>query len=176
MGTQIVQMKGVLSWLGRWACRAGTRDFCSALAALVWAQYKIFFFLTVHCSISIYVSPSPSNLGRQSCRAAYYGMCVSVPDLMLRGPIGPPYPCLIVSYTLSHCRNRQQNRTTANNYGTLAYTSSMGIPRVLSLWICTQYNPQGRYVLTVRVVLTHWCRNVYPWKSWKIYRQFVLNV
>jgi hypothetical protein len=28
-------MKGVLSWLVRWACRAGTRDFYSALAALV---------------------------------------------------------------------------------------------------------------------------------------------
>ncbi len=25
---------GVLLWLVRWACRAGTRDFCSALAAL----------------------------------------------------------------------------------------------------------------------------------------------
>jgi hypothetical protein len=28
-------MTGVLTWLVRWACRAGTRDFCSALAALV---------------------------------------------------------------------------------------------------------------------------------------------
>jgi hypothetical protein len=27
-------MKEVLSWLVRWACRAGTRDFCSALTAL----------------------------------------------------------------------------------------------------------------------------------------------
>ncbi len=35
MGTQRVQKKGVLSWLFSWACRAGTRDFCSALAALV---------------------------------------------------------------------------------------------------------------------------------------------
>ncbi len=30
-----VQMKGVLPWFVRWACRAGTREFCSALAALV---------------------------------------------------------------------------------------------------------------------------------------------
>ncbi len=30
-----IQIKGVLSWLVRWACRAGTRDFGSALAALV---------------------------------------------------------------------------------------------------------------------------------------------
>jgi hypothetical protein len=28
-------MKGVLPWLVRWACRAGTRNFCPALAALV---------------------------------------------------------------------------------------------------------------------------------------------
>jgi hypothetical protein len=26
-------MKGVLPWLVRWACRVGTRDLCSALAA-----------------------------------------------------------------------------------------------------------------------------------------------
>jgi hypothetical protein len=35
MGTQRGQMKGVLSWLVRWAYRADTREFCSALAALV---------------------------------------------------------------------------------------------------------------------------------------------
>ncbi len=35
VGTQRGQMKGVLSWLVRWGCHAGTRDFCSALAALV---------------------------------------------------------------------------------------------------------------------------------------------
>ncbi len=28
-------MKGVLPWLVRWTCRAGARDLCSALAALV---------------------------------------------------------------------------------------------------------------------------------------------
>jgi hypothetical protein len=49
MGTQRVQMKGALPWLVRWECRAGTRVFCSTLAALV-AQYKIYFFprRTVH--------------------------------------------------------------------------------------------------------------------------------
>jgi hypothetical protein len=35
MGTQRGQIKGVLSWLVCWACVAGTRAFCSALAALV---------------------------------------------------------------------------------------------------------------------------------------------
>ncbi len=47
MGTQRVQMKGVPPWLVRWACRAGTRDFCSALAALVGSVQNI-CFLTVH--------------------------------------------------------------------------------------------------------------------------------
>jgi hypothetical protein len=47
MGTQRVQMKGVLSWLVRLAFRAGTRDFCSALAALVGPVQNI-LFLTVH--------------------------------------------------------------------------------------------------------------------------------
>ncbi len=40
-------MKGVLSWLVRRACRAGTRVFCSVLAALVGLIQNI-FFLAVH--------------------------------------------------------------------------------------------------------------------------------
>jgi hypothetical protein len=47
MVTQRVQMKGLLPWLVCWACRAGTRDFCSALAALLGTVQNI-FFLTVH--------------------------------------------------------------------------------------------------------------------------------
>jgi hypothetical protein len=43
MGTQRVQMKGVLPWLVRWACRAGTRAFCSALAALVGPVHRTLF-------------------------------------------------------------------------------------------------------------------------------------
>jgi len=35
MGIQRVQSKRVLPWLVRWACHAGARDFCSALAVLV---------------------------------------------------------------------------------------------------------------------------------------------
>ncbi len=42
MGTQRVQMKGVLPWLVRWALRAGTRDFCPALAAHVRPVQNIF--------------------------------------------------------------------------------------------------------------------------------------
>ncbi len=47
-GTQRGQMKGVLSWLVRWACRAGTRDFCSAWAALVGLPFSKYFSLTAH--------------------------------------------------------------------------------------------------------------------------------
>jgi hypothetical protein len=45
MGTQRVDMKGAIPWLVRWACRAGTRDFC--LVHLVGTVQNI-FFLTVH--------------------------------------------------------------------------------------------------------------------------------
>jgi hypothetical protein len=43
MGTQRVQMKGVLPRLIRWARHAGTRDFYLALAALVSPVQNIFF-------------------------------------------------------------------------------------------------------------------------------------
>ncbi len=47
MGTQRVHMKGVLTLLVRWARRAGTIDFCPALAALVGPVQNI-IFLTIH--------------------------------------------------------------------------------------------------------------------------------
>jgi hypothetical protein len=48
MGTQRGQIKGVLSWLVRWASREGTRGFCSAWVALVGPiQKKIFFPYTI---------------------------------------------------------------------------------------------------------------------------------
>jgi hypothetical protein len=40
-------MKRVLSWLILWACRAGTRDFCTALAGLV-SPVKNIFYHPVH--------------------------------------------------------------------------------------------------------------------------------
>jgi hypothetical protein len=47
----------VLPWLVRWACRAGTRDFCPALAALVSPIQDIFTvhyfqFVCPHCPAS----------------------------------------------------------------------------------------------------------------------------
>jgi hypothetical protein len=57
-----VQMKEVIPWLVRWARRACTIDFYPASAALVSPVQNIFFqFMCL---------PSPSNLGKQSCRAA----------------------------------------------------------------------------------------------------------
>jgi hypothetical protein len=55
MGIQRVQTKGVLPWLVRWACRAraGTRDFCPALAASVGPVKKN--FLTPHYCILFHV-------------------------------------------------------------------------------------------------------------------------
>ncbi len=74
MGTQRVQMKGVLPWLFRWAHRAGTIDFCHAFAALVGPVQNI-FSLPLHYFKSFV--PSPSKLGGQSCRVACLLMCVS---------------------------------------------------------------------------------------------------
>ncbi len=62
MGTERVQMKGVLPWLVPWAGRADTRDFRSALVAPV-SPVQIFFFSPY--TLSIPLSPSPSKLGRQ---------------------------------------------------------------------------------------------------------------
>jgi hypothetical protein len=61
MGTQGVHMKGVLPWLFRWACRAGSRDFCPALAALVSLVQNI-FFLAVHYFTSFV--PIPKQAGQ----------------------------------------------------------------------------------------------------------------
>jgi hypothetical protein len=51
-------------WLVRWAFRAGTRDFYSALAAQVGLEKNIFSSTYI---ISILLPPSPSQLA--GCRA-----------------------------------------------------------------------------------------------------------
>jgi hypothetical protein len=48
METQRVQMKGVLTWLVHWACRAGTKDICSSLAALVGSVENIVFLIVYY--------------------------------------------------------------------------------------------------------------------------------
>jgi hypothetical protein len=47
-------MKGVLSWLIRWARRAGTRDFYPPLAALGSSEQKFFFSSPYTISIDVY--------------------------------------------------------------------------------------------------------------------------
>jgi hypothetical protein len=74
MGSRKSTNEGVLSWLVRWACHAGTRDFCLALAALV-GPVQIFF--PSPYIISIHLTPSPSKLSRQSCGVACLLMYVS---------------------------------------------------------------------------------------------------
>jgi hypothetical protein len=54
-------MKEVLLWLDRCVFREGTRDFCSALAALVSIEQNIF---SSPSNISIHLSPAPSNHGQ----------------------------------------------------------------------------------------------------------------
>ncbi len=57
MGTYGEQMKGVLSWLIRWARRAGTRDFHLALA----------FLLTVHYfNLCVPIAEQPSLAGSRA--------------------------------------------------------------------------------------------------------------
>jgi hypothetical protein len=73
MGTQRVQMKGVLSWLVHWACRADTRDFCSALAALVSQVQNIFTAYT----ISILRFPIAQQAGQAALLGRLsLGMCL----------------------------------------------------------------------------------------------------
>ncbi len=55
-------MKGIHPWLVRWACHAGTRDFCSAFVAIVGPVQNIFFLFPY--TITIPLSPI-AQLGRQ---------------------------------------------------------------------------------------------------------------
>jgi hypothetical protein len=83
MGNQRVQMKEVLLWLDRCVFREGTRDFCSALAALVSTEQNIF---SSPNTISIHLSPAPSKLGRQSCWVACLFVCVSEKNINIFSP------------------------------------------------------------------------------------------
>jgi hypothetical protein len=74
-GTQRVQLKRVLPWLAHWACRAGTRDLCSALAALVGPVQNIF-------SLNVHYFNSFFPIAQQAGQAAVLGhlslsICVS---------------------------------------------------------------------------------------------------
>jgi hypothetical protein len=64
-------MKGVLPRMVGWLI--GTTDFGPSLAALLGLVHNIYTFSPY--TISLHLSPSPSKLGRQSCRFTVHGLC-----------------------------------------------------------------------------------------------------
>jgi hypothetical protein len=76
MGTYGVQMIGALPWLV-WRARLRVQDiFYPAFGSLVSAEQNTVFCSPPH-TFSLYMSPSPSKLGRQSWRVAFLLICVS---------------------------------------------------------------------------------------------------
>jgi hypothetical protein len=49
-------MKGALPWLVSWAICAGTRNFCSALAALVGPVQNILFLTILYFSLFLFIA------------------------------------------------------------------------------------------------------------------------
>ncbi len=69
------KMKGVLPWLIVLGSSCRYKRVLSCLCCS--SQLSATYFFSSSYTFSIFVSPSPSNLGRQSCRAAYLCMCSS---------------------------------------------------------------------------------------------------
>jgi hypothetical protein len=65
--------EGVLPWWVSWACRAGTRDVCSALAAPVGLIQNIFFLIQNIFFLTINFFNSFIPVGRQAGQAAMLG-------------------------------------------------------------------------------------------------------
>ncbi len=103
MGTQRVQIVLlVLPWLVRWACCAGTRDFCPALAALVGPVQNIF---SSPYTISMPLSLLPNKLGRQTCRVAclQYYRSVAMHSLFdNKGNLPPDYCKWFMNMKFTH--------------------------------------------------------------------------
>jgi hypothetical protein len=69
-----------LPWLVRCAHRAGTRDFCPALAALVAPVQKVFFLTR---TLFQFICPHRTAIwGKQSCRVVCLLVCVSVRNMV----------------------------------------------------------------------------------------------
>ena len=64
MGTYGVQMKGVLPWLVRLACRASTRDFYLALIALVSPVQNIIFLISHFFTLLVLIAKQPGACSR----------------------------------------------------------------------------------------------------------------
>ncbi len=97
MGTHRVQMKGFIPWLFRWASRAGSRDFCSALAVPFGPSPKYFFPHRTLFSIPF------SPIGQQAGQAVVLGrlslnMCLWV---KYWGRLDGPWMFLYYLYLLS---------------------------------------------------------------------------
>jgi hypothetical protein len=72
-------MKGVLPWLFRWACRAGPRDFYTALAAPVSLVQNIFFFAAHFFSLCVPNAQQPGQAvvtGRLSLNMCLWLQCM----------------------------------------------------------------------------------------------------
>jgi hypothetical protein len=82
-------MKEFHPWLVRWAFRAGTRDSCRALAALV-SPVEHIILLIAHF-FTLVVPIARSNLGRQSCWVAC--LCVSDYNSCTQTIVFPWVPC-----------------------------------------------------------------------------------
>jgi hypothetical protein len=77
IGSQRAEMKGGPSLVGCWFDGLVVLvQETFIISWMIWSVYYKILFSSRH-TISIYVSPSPSSLARQSCRAAYLWMCVS---------------------------------------------------------------------------------------------------
>jgi hypothetical protein len=94
-------MKEVLLCLFCWACRAGTRDFCSALAALIGPLQNI-FFLTVGYFNSFV------SIAQQAGQAAVLGrLSLSMVSLVESYICCPPSP---------QFRQHDANNRSSQNY------------------------------------------------------------
>ncbi len=93
MGNQRVQMKGVLPWLVRWACRAGTRDFCPALAASRRPSTKYFLPFPAHYFSSFVF------IAQQTRQAVVLGR-LGLPIVGVSGSVNPlpPPPDIVLTY------------------------------------------------------------------------------
>jgi hypothetical protein len=84
MGAHRVQIKEALPWFFRWALRAGTGDFCPALAALV-GPVKNIFCLAVHYFNLFFPTAPASWAGSRA------GSPFSYVSLGVTPPPPPPY-------------------------------------------------------------------------------------
>jgi hypothetical protein len=99
MGTQRVQMEGVLPWFLRWSRRAGTRDFYLAFASLVNLVQNIF---PQPYTISIYAQPCLDSRAGPPVSECVSPHGTQTKQFALSHILYTPphYPCLLQLYML----------------------------------------------------------------------------